>query len=71
MRVLDGIVEDGAHVRLLAPGDLASGQRVIVAVLDDGGERRLAQLEGCVSYSGPPVSIEAMNAAIAAESAGK
>lgn len=70
MKVIHGIVEEDGNIRLLETPGLAAGQRVIVAVIDDGGACELADLEGCVPYSGPPVSIDAMNAAIASGRAG-
>ena len=65
MRVVDAVVDEQGSVRFLESLDLPAGQRVLVTVLDEPGTRDVSSLEGCIAYTGPPISIEEMNAAIA------
>ena len=68
MKVVDGVVDEEGIVRFTDSVRLPAGQRVLVTILDEPdepGERDITSLKGCVAYSGPPVSIEEMNAAIA------
>jgi len=65
MKVVDGVVDEEGVVRFVDSVELPAGQRVLVTVLDDTRARDVASLEGCVAYTGRPISIEEMNAAIA------
>ena len=67
MKVVDAVVDEEGGVRLLESVQLPVGQRVIVTIVDEDAPRTrsVSSLEGCIPYTGPPVSIEEMNAAIA------
>jgi len=68
MKVVDGVVDEEGSVRFTDSVELSAGQRVLVTILDEpaeSGERDITGLKGCIAYSGRPISIEEMNAAIA------